>query len=160
MLFRSILGLELEILEDFGAYSFYPGNYLARVVAMIITGPYRIRNYAYDVKVVLSNKVGAGPMRAPMSITSWVMDGTLDAVARELKLDPIEVRRINMVRPQDLPYTMATGEVLADVTPAATMQAVVQAIDVPSFRQRQAQDRKSTRLNSSHIPLSRMPSSA
>ena len=136
-----ILGLELEILEDFGAYSFYPGNYLARVVAMIITGPYRIQNYAYDVKVVLSNKVGAGPMRAPMSITSWVMDGTLDAVARELKLDPIEVRRINMVRPQDLPYTMATGEVLADVTPAATMQAVVQAIDVPSFRQRQAQAR-------------------
>ena len=55
-----VLALELEILEDFGAYSFYPGNYLARVIAMIVTGPYRIANYRYDVKVVLSNKVGNG----------------------------------------------------------------------------------------------------
>ena len=132
-----VLALELEITEDFGAYSFYPGNYLARVVAMIITGPYRIANYAYDVKVVLSNKVGNGPMRAPMSVTSWVMDGTLDAVARALGLDPMAVRRVNMLRPDELPYTMATGEVLADVTPSATMDAVLVALDYPALRQRQ-----------------------
>jgi len=132
-----VLALELEITEDFGAYSFYPGNYLARVVAMIITGPYRIANYAYDVKVVLSNKVGNGPMRAPMSLTSWVMDGTLDAVASALGLDPMAVRRVNMLRPDELPYTMATGEVLADVTPSATMDAVLVALDYPALRQRQ-----------------------
>ena len=39
-----ILALELEILEDFGAYCFYPANYLARVVAMILSGPYRLTN--------------------------------------------------------------------------------------------------------------------
>lgn len=132
-----VLALELEITEDFGAYSFYPGNYLARVVAMIITGPYRIANYAYDVKVVLTNKVGNAPMRAPMSVTSWVMDGTLDAVARELGLDPMAVRRINMLRPDELPYAMATGEVLDDVTPAATMEAVLAALDYPALRERQ-----------------------
>lgn len=136
-----VLALELDILEDFGAYSFYPGNYLARVVAMIITGPYRIANYAYDVKVVLSNKVGNGPMRAPMSITSWVMDGTLDAVARELGLDPVAVRRINMLRPDELPYTMATGEVLDDVTPVQTMEAVLAAIDYAGLRERQVKAR-------------------
>ena len=38
-----MLALELEIVEDFGAYCFYPGNYLARVVAMILTGPYKHR---------------------------------------------------------------------------------------------------------------------
>jgi carbon-monoxide dehydrogenase large subunit len=141
-----ILALELDILEDFGAYSFYPGNYLARVVAMIITGPYRIQNYAYDVKVVLTHKVGAGPMRAPMSITSWVMDGTLDAIARELNLAPEEVRRRNMVQPDELPYTMPTGEVLADVTPWATMDAALAAIDVPAFRARQAKARAEGRL--------------
>ena len=36
---RSISSIE----EDFGAYCFYPANYLARVVAMILTGPYRVR---------------------------------------------------------------------------------------------------------------------
>ncbi len=141
-----ILALELQILEDFGAYSFYPGNYLARVVAMIITGPYRIQNYAYDVKVVLSNKVGAGPMRAPMAVTSWVMEGTLDAAAQALGLDPAQVRRINMVRPSDLPYTLPTGEVLEDVTPLATMEAALAAIDYPAFRERQRQARAQGRL--------------
>jgi aerobic carbon-monoxide dehydrogenase large subunit len=137
-----VLALELEILEDFGAYSFYPGNYLARVVAMIITGPYRIANYRYDVKVVLSNKVGNGPMRAPMAITSWLMDGTIDNVARELGLDPLAVRRLNMLEPREYPYTMATGEVLADITPRETLEAAAAAIDYEAFRRRQAEARQ------------------
>ncbi|GAB3652896.1 xanthine dehydrogenase family protein molybdopterin-binding subunit [Ramlibacter alkalitolerans] len=137
-----ILALDLEILEDFGAYSFYPGNYLARVVAMIITGPYRIANYRYDVKVVVSNKVGNGPMRAPMAITSWLMDGTIDNVARELGLDPVAVRRLNLLQARDYPYTMATGEVLADITPRETLEGVLAAIDYDAFRQRQAQARR------------------
>ena len=141
-----ILALELEILADFGAYSFYPGNYMARVVAMILTGPYRIQNYAYDVKVVLSNKVGAGPMRAPMAVTSWVMEGTMDAAAQALGLDPVDVRRINLLQPSELPYTMPTGEVLEDVTPAATMEAVLTAIDYPAFRARQREARAEGRL--------------
>jgi aerobic carbon-monoxide dehydrogenase large subunit len=132
-----LLALQLEIVEDFGAYSFYPGNYLARVVAMILTGPYKVRDYSYDVKVLLSNKVGNGPMRAPMSITSWVMDGTMDAIARSLRLDPVAVRRINMVEAGDLPYTMATGEVLADITPRETLEAALSAIGYRAFRERQ-----------------------
>lgn len=136
-----LLGLELEIIEDFGAYSFYPGNYLARVVAMILTGPYKVQDYRFDVKVVLTNKVGNGPMRAPMAITSWVMDGTIDAIARELGLDPVDVRRINMLHPEDLPYRMATGEVLADITPRETFEAALAKIDYAGFRARQSQAR-------------------
>jgi carbon-monoxide dehydrogenase large subunit len=132
-----LLSLELEILEDFGAYSFYPGNYLARVVAMILTGPYKVQDYSYEVRVVLSNKVGNGPMRAPMAITSWLMDGTLDAVARELKLDPMAVRRLNMLHPHEYPYRMATGEVLEDITPRETLEAAVAAVGYEAFRQRQ-----------------------
>lgn len=132
-----ILGLELEITEDFGAYCFYPANYMSRVVALILTGPYRIEDYAFEVKIALTNKCGNGPMRAPMAITSWVMDGTIDAIARQLGLDPLAVRRINMLRPGDLPYRMATGEVLEDITPAETLESVVEAIDYEAFRKRQ-----------------------
>ncbi|MBI3514873.1 MAG: xanthine dehydrogenase family protein molybdopterin-binding subunit, partial [Proteobacteria bacterium] len=133
-----ILGLEVEIVEDFGAYSFYPANYLARVIAMIMTGPYRIQDYAYDVKIALTNKCGAGPMRAPMAITSWAMDGTIEAIARDLGLDPVAVRRLNMLRPDELPYTMATGERLEDVTPRETLEAALTAVDYDRFRADQA----------------------
>jgi carbon-monoxide dehydrogenase large subunit len=136
-----IAALEMAIVEDFGAYCFYPANYVARVVAMILTGPYRIADYAFDVRVALTNKCGAGPMRAPMAITSWVMDGTLDAVARALDLDPIMVRQRNMLDEAELPYTMATGEVLHDITPGRTLAAGLAAFDVEGFRVRQAADR-------------------
>jgi carbon-monoxide dehydrogenase large subunit len=141
-----ILGLELEVVEDFGAYCFYPANYMARVIAMILTGPYKIADYAFDVKVVLTNKCGNGPMRAPMAITSWLMEGTIDAVARALGLDPLEVRRVNAVRAEDLPHTMPTGEVLEDITPFETLEAAAAAIDVPAFRARQEAARKEGRL--------------
>jgi carbon-monoxide dehydrogenase large subunit len=128
-----ILGLDFQILEDFGAYSFYPGNYLARVVAMILTGPYKITNYRYDVKVFLTNKVGNAPMRAPMSVTSWVMEGTMDAIARELGLDPVAVRKINMVTKEEMPYLMPTGEILSDVTPLETLDGALDAINYAGF---------------------------
>lgn len=136
-----ILALELEILEDFGAYCFYPANYLARVVAMILTGPYRVSNYAYDIKVALTNKCGNGPMRAPMAITSWVMEGTIEAIARKLSLDPVEVRRVNMLGQADLPYSMLTGLLLEDVTPREAFERALEAFDLAAFRARQAADR-------------------
>ena len=140
-----LLGLELDILEDFGAYCFYPANYLARVVAMILTGPYKVRDYAFEVKVALTNKCGNGPMRAPMAITSWLIEGTMDAIARDLQLDPLEVRRANMVDSRELPYTMPTGEVIADITPRETLEAAVKAMDYQGFRDRQAAARREGR---------------
>lgn len=140
-----VLALDFEILEDFGAYSFFPGNYMARVVAMILTGPYRIADYRYDVRVVLTNKVGNGPMRAPMSITSWVMEGTMDAVARALDLDPAQVRRVNMLRADELPHAMPTGEVLRDVTPGETLDAALAAVDYEELRRRQVKERAAGR---------------
>ncbi|MGE5171567.1 MAG: xanthine dehydrogenase family protein molybdopterin-binding subunit [Rudaea sp.] len=129
-----LLGLTLELVEDFGAYCFFPANYLARVVAMILTGPYKVQDYAFDVKVALTNKCGNGPMRAPMAITSWVMEGTIDAIARSLGLDPVEVRRVNMIAGDELPYTMPTGEVLEDITPRETLEAALRAVDYADFR--------------------------
>ena len=119
---------------------------MSRVVAMILTGPYRIADYAFEVKVALTNKCGNGPMRAPMAITSWVMDGTIEAIARELGLDPLEVRRVNMLKREDLPYRMATGEVLEDITPAETLEAAVATFDLAGFRERQSAARAEGRF--------------
>jgi carbon-monoxide dehydrogenase large subunit len=136
-----ITALSLEIIEDFGAYCFYPANYLLRMTVLSLTGPYRIADYACDMRVVLSNKCGSAPMRAPMSIASWIMDGTIEAVARALDLDPVDVRRRNMLTAAELPWTMPAGPVLEDVTPRETLDAALAAFDVPGFRARQAADR-------------------
>ena len=135
-----IRALELRLTEDFGAYCFYPANYLARVVAMILTGPYRVSDYSYDVTVALTNKCGNGPMRAPMAMTSWIMDGTIEAIARRLDLDPIDVRRVNMLSATELPYRMPTGETLEDITPRETLDKALEVFDLAEFRARQRAD--------------------
>jgi carbon-monoxide dehydrogenase large subunit len=76
-----------------------------------------------------------------MAITSWIMDGTIEAIARRLALDPIEVRLTNMLRAADLPYTMPTGLVVEDVTPRETLHAALAAFDIVGFRVRQQNDR-------------------
>ncbi len=129
-----ILGLYCAMNADFGAWSFFPANYMARVVAMILPGPYRIRDYGYGVSVWLTNKCPAGPMRAPMAIASWVMEGTIDAVARALGLDPLAVRRLNSLTATDLPYVTATGEAYDALSPLATLDAAAEAIGYEALR--------------------------
>lgn len=136
-----ILALEAKIEADFGAYCFFPANYMARVIAMILPGPYRIDAYAYTVDAFLTNKAPASPMRAPMSSASWIMEGTIDAIARQLGLDPLEVRRLNAIDDEDRPYTTATGETYVDVTPRQTLEAAVAGIDYAAFRARQKASR-------------------
>jgi carbon-monoxide dehydrogenase large subunit len=134
-----LLGLTCSIDADFGAWSFFPANYMARVVAMILPGPYRVKEYGYEVTVWLTNKCPAGPMRAPMAVTSWIMEGTMDAIARELGLDPLEVRRRNSITDADLPWTTATGERYDALTPLATLDAAAAQLGYDALRAQQAQ---------------------
>jgi carbon-monoxide dehydrogenase large subunit len=137
-----LLGLTCTMQADFGAWSFFPANYMARVVAMILPGPYRLKEYGYDVQVWLTNKCPSGPMRAPMAVTSWVMEGTMDAVARELGLDPLEVRRLNSIADTDLPFVTATGERYDALTPRATLDAAADELGYSALRVQQANTRE------------------
>ena len=134
----TLLALTCAIDADFGAWSFFPANYMARVIAMILPGPYRLREYGYDVSVWLTNKCPSGPMRAPMAVTSWVMEGTMDAIAEALGLDKLELRRRNTITPSDLPWTTATGERYDSLTPLQTLNAASAALDYAGLRARRA----------------------
>jgi aerobic carbon-monoxide dehydrogenase large subunit len=141
-----ILALDAKIEADFGAYCFFPANYMARVIAMILPGPYRIPTYAYDVSVFLTTKCPAGPMRAPMASASWIMEGTIDAIARDLSLDPLAIRRLNSITDADLPFVTVTGETYIDVTPRETLETAIAAIDYDALRARHAGERERGRL--------------
>jgi carbon-monoxide dehydrogenase large subunit len=137
-----ILALRARLLSDFGAYSFFPANYMLRVVAMMLPNVYRIAAYEYDMAVVLSTKIPAFPMRAPMAICTWVTESTIDAIARDLGLDPVEVRERNILHEAELPYVTASGETYEDITPYQTFRALLDRYDYAGFRDRQRADRK------------------
>jgi carbon-monoxide dehydrogenase large subunit len=142
----TILGLEARIRADVGAYAYFPANYVARVVGMMIPGAYRLRDCRYTISAVLTNKCPSGPYRAPMLICSWVTEGTVDAVARALALDPIEVRGRNMLDESDLPYVTATGLTYRSVHPRATLERALAAFGYGERRRAQAAARAAGRI--------------
>ncbi len=142
----TILGIDARILADFGAYAYFPANYMARVVGMMIPGAYRLREYRYAISAVLTNKCPSGPYRAPMLICSWVTEGTVDAVARALGLDPVEVRRRNMLTESDLPYMTATGLTYRSVYPRDTLERALSTFGYAERRRAQANARSAGRI--------------
>ena len=94
------------VIHDHGAYTARGVN-LAYNAAETVTLGYVVPNYKVNVKVVLTNKVPVTPVRgAGHPQGTYVMERLMDRVARELKLDPVEVRRRNMVPGDAMPYDL------------------------------------------------------
>jgi aerobic carbon-monoxide dehydrogenase large subunit len=99
-----IAGFRDRFLLDLGAYNPWgivqPYNTIGHIL-----GPYRIRNAAFEGRAVVTNKTPHAPYRgAGRPEAVFVMDRLLDLLAREVGLDPAELRRRNLVRPDEMPY--------------------------------------------------------
>ncbi len=81
-----------------------------------------------------------------MLICSWVTEGTVDAVARALALDPVEVRRRNMLTESDLPYVTATGLTYGSVYPRDTLERALSTFGYAERRREQANARSAGRI--------------
>src|SRR5881409_1780246 len=100
----TIVGLADRIWLDLGAYNVWGVVLPYNTVAHLI-GPYRIRDMKVDVRAVVTNKTPNAPYRgAGRPETVFAMDRIVDCLARELRMDPAELRRRNYIRPDELPY--------------------------------------------------------
>jgi aerobic carbon-monoxide dehydrogenase large subunit len=137
-----ILGVRGALLHDTGAFVPW-GIIMPYIAAATMPGPYVIPNYALDIKVVLTNKVATTPVRGagrPQAV--FAMERLMDRVARELKLDPAEVRFRNFIQPQQMPY--AVGLTFRDGKPLVydsgdypkAQSEALRMIDYAVFKQR------------------------
>ena len=100
----TILGLRDRISIDLGAYNVWGVVLPYNTVAHLI-GPHRIKDMRVDVHGVVTNKTPNAPYRgAGRPETVFAMDRILDCLARELRLDPADLRRRNYIRADELPY--------------------------------------------------------
>ncbi len=100
----TILAVRDRIRLDLGAYNVWGVVLPYNTVAHLI-GPHRIKNMRVDVEAVVTNKTPNAPYRgAGRPETVFAMDRIVDCLARELRMDPAEIRRRNYIRPDELPY--------------------------------------------------------
>ena len=103
----TLLGMRARIHGDMGAYIRTHGGLVPASTAAVLPGPYRIPAYEAHVRCVMTNKTGVGTYRAPGRYEScYFRERMLDMVAADLDMDPIELRRKNLIRPEEIPYEL------------------------------------------------------
>ena len=106
------VALKADVISDVGAYSIYPWTSGLEAVQVVsfLPGPYKIQSYHGAVKGVATSKPPTGPYRGVgRPISTFVAERLMDMGARALGLDPLEIRRRNLVRPEEFPYRIASG---------------------------------------------------
>ncbi|HEV8438526.1 MAG TPA: xanthine dehydrogenase family protein molybdopterin-binding subunit [Methylomirabilota bacterium] len=106
----TILGMRAEVLADIGAYARSLGVLCPSITAGSLPGPYRFRNYACRVRVALTSKAPAAAYRgAGQPEAVFATERAVDDLAHELGLDPVDVRRRNLIRRDEFPWDVGTG---------------------------------------------------
>ncbi|PJF10807.1 xanthine dehydrogenase family protein molybdopterin-binding subunit [Pseudorhodobacter sp. MZDSW-24AT] len=143
-----ILAIRTETLANVGAYlSNFSTATPTFLHGTLMAGPYKVPHVYVNVKTVFTNTApvdayrGAGRPEATYSI-----ERAVDKMCRELNLDPFEVRRRNLLTPDQFPYTTPVGLVYDTGNYQATLDKAIELADVSGFEARVAESAKRGKL--------------
>ena len=114
-------------------------------VHMFMWPAYKMPAYSFHTRGWYTNTMGLGGYRGPWAMESLIRETLLDDAARVIGIDPVEIRRRNLIGAADQPATSTMGIEVADITTAECMEKLVAHIDLPAFRKEQAEAREQGR---------------
>jgi carbon-monoxide dehydrogenase large subunit len=134
------LALRVAATTNLGAYVTAAGAGIASEnFAKCFPGMYDIPHVFVGVRLAFTNTVPTGPYRgAGRPEANYVMERLIDAAARTIGVDPVELRRRNMTAAAAMPYTSAIGNVYDSGDFAATLAAAVELADMRGFEERRS----------------------
>ncbi|MEU4311876.1 xanthine dehydrogenase family protein molybdopterin-binding subunit [Nocardia sp. NPDC024068] len=136
-----ILAATIEHVQNVGAYPIPSPLTSSIAVGMLFPGPYRIPEAGFSTASFYSNTVGRVAYRGPWQFESVSRELLLDTAARELGLDPVELRRRNMLGHADMPVANPNGMPYSDCSPRETFEQALQILDYDAFRAEQQRAR-------------------
>jgi carbon-monoxide dehydrogenase large subunit len=149
-----VLAVFVDIYASNGAYAPWP--YTAALdsgqASENVTGPYDIRCFERRVHAVVTNKAPMGPYRGVGRVIACLsMERVMDEVASRLRLDPLEVRRRNLVR--EFPYETAAGLRFESGDYLRMLEMLEEALDWKRLRSENEALRKSGRFTGVGVAL-------
>jgi 2-furoyl-CoA dehydrogenase large subunit len=155
----TVLGMRYRWLDNVGGYirspepgcSFRPtGNFV---------GPYRFQHLEVDASVVMTNKSLTGPNRGyACGHLYFETERMMDLLAQRLGLDPVELRRRNLIEPRQMPYRTPTGGLYDSGDYPAVLARAVEIARYAELRREQAAARAAGRLFGIGVALAVDPS--
>lgn len=140
-----IVAAHIDHVQDIGAYPTPWPVGTSVAVGMLFPGPYRVPRASYRTTSVFSNTSGRTAYRGPWQFETVAREVLLDLSARRMGMDPIELRRRNLLRQDELPHVNPNGMPYDDITPSETFEQAVAMLDLDAFRGEQAEARASGR---------------
>src|SRR4029077_929331 len=143
-----LTGMRARITAAVGPYSAFPRSSVVEggQVLRLLPGPYRLRDYDGTLRVLAQNKVVTSQYRAVgHPIATAVTESLLDQIARDLALDPAEIRRRNLVPADQMPWTSPTGNVYDSGSYHGSLARLLQTAGYDGLRAEQARQRASGR---------------
>jgi carbon-monoxide dehydrogenase large subunit len=135
-----LLGIDCDATVDSGAYSSYPfsAGLEGAQVGSILPGPYKMDRYRCRTWSVATNKAPILPYRGVARTgVCFALELTMDAVARELGMEPHELRLANLVQPTDMPFVNITKKYFDGGDYPEAVRRAAKMIDVAGVRARQ-----------------------
>ncbi len=136
-----ILGLRCNVIANMGAYYYFFAPFIPTGAALkVLPGVYDVKCLSYGVKAVFTNTVPVDAYRGagrPESI--YCIERLMDLAAAELGVDRIELRRKNFIRPEQMPFKTAAGEVYDSGEFERVMDAALERAEWTSFPARRAE---------------------
>jgi carbon-monoxide dehydrogenase large subunit len=112
-----ILGIDDQFWTDQGAYVRTHAATVTDLAAALLPGPYVVPAYRARGHIRLTNKTPAGTYRAPGRFEStFVRERLIDAIASRLGLDPLDVRRVNLIGADAMPFDRGLDALGTEVT--------------------------------------------
>jgi carbon-monoxide dehydrogenase large subunit len=141
----TILALRVKVLADHGAFNgaAQPTKFPAGFFGMF-TGSYDLRAAHCQVTGVYTNKAPGGvAYSCSFRVTEavYLVERMVDLLARELDMDPAELRMNNLLRPEQFPHTTPTGWEYDSGDYVGTLEVALGAADYPALRKEQAERR-------------------
>ena len=140
-----IMGIVSEFRVDIGAYIRTHSIRVADLTLSMIPGPYDLAAYRGTAHCVVTNKTPTGTYRAPGRFeSSFVRERMVDLFAAEIGMNPVEVRRRNLIRPSQIPYPRSlssTGEpmLFSDGDFPSILTKLVDSFDWEGLERRRAE---------------------
>lgn len=125
---------DIDILADLGAYP-HNASMIPAFTRFMATGPYRIASVRTTTTMVVTNKAPIGTYRgAGRPEAAYAIERAIEAFARRANLDPIEVRRMNLIAADSFPYTTFSGAIYDSGTYLTALDRAVDEVGLERIR--------------------------
>jgi carbon-monoxide dehydrogenase large subunit len=137
----TMLAIRDKIIADMG--SAYTVDHSIQAAALYMTGVYQIQNYEVNAMGIATNKTTHGSLRGiGKADASYILERLVDIAARELKIDPIDIRMKNFIPAEAFPYRNVTGALYDSGQYHLAMKRTAEMADYVQLRKEQLELRK------------------